>query len=70
MKVAQQKLSHSYAEVTPKTGMLLISAHILDHFCKLGWSRKWDKGIDINPKDDTSYTMQYHMAFLKYVEIE
>jgi hypothetical protein len=32
VKLAQQKLSRYYAEVTPTMGMLLISAHILDLF--------------------------------------
>ena len=35
VKLARQKLSKYYAEVTPTTGMLLISAHILDTFRKL-----------------------------------
>jgi hypothetical protein len=35
VKLACQKLSKYYAEVTPTTGMLLISAHILDTFMKL-----------------------------------
>jgi len=26
--------------------------------------------MDINPEDETSYTIQYHEAFLKYVETE
>jgi len=26
--------------------------------------------MDINPEDETSYTIQYQEAFLKYVEIE
>jgi len=34
VKLAQQKISKYYAEVTPTTGMLLISAHILDPFRK------------------------------------
>jgi hypothetical protein len=34
VKLAQQKLSKYYAEVTPTTGMLLISAHILLPFHK------------------------------------
>ena len=51
-------------------GMLLISAHILDPFKKLRWFRKWDEGMDINPEDETSYTIQYREAFLKYVENE
>jgi hypothetical protein len=47
--------------------MLLISAHILDSFRKWRLFRKWDKGIDINPEDETSYTTQYQVAFQKYV---
>jgi len=35
MKFAWQKLSKYYTEVTPTTGMLLISAHILHPFQKL-----------------------------------
>jgi len=70
VKLARQKLSQYYAEVTPTTGMLLISAHILDPFRKLRSFRKWDKGMDINPEDETSYTTQYQEAFLKYVENE
>jgi hypothetical protein len=35
VKCAQQKLSKYYSEVTPTTGLLLISAHILDPFLKL-----------------------------------
>jgi len=68
VKLARQKLPKYYAEVTPMTGMLLISAHILDPFRKLRSSRKWDKGMVINPEDETSYTTQYQEAFLKYVE--
>jgi len=58
-KLAQQKLSKYYAEVTPTMGMHLISAHILDSFWKLRSFRKWDKGMDINPEDKTSYKTQY-----------
>ena len=47
--------------------MLLISAQILDSFWKLQSLRKLDKGIDINPEDETTYTTQYYEAFLKYV---
>ena len=50
--------------------MLLISANILDPFRKLQLFRKCDKGMDINPEDETSYTTQYQLAFLKYVENE
>ena len=35
VNVARQKLSKYYHAVTPITGMLLISAHILDPFQKL-----------------------------------
>jgi len=57
-----------YAEVTPKTGMLLIWADILDCFWKLWSLRKWDKGMENDPEDNTSYTTQYQEAFLKYIE--
>jgi len=70
MKLARQKLSKYYAEVTPTAGMLLISAHVLDPCRKLWSFRKWDKGMDINPEDETSYTTQYQKAILKYVENE
>jgi len=70
VKLARQKLSKYYTEVTPMTGILLISAHILDPFRKLRLFRKWDKGIEINPEDETSYTTQYQEAFLRYVENE
>jgi hypothetical protein len=64
VKFAQQMLSKYYAEVTPTTGMLLICTHILDPFRKLRSFIKWDKGMDINPKDETSYTTQYQDVFL------
>jgi hypothetical protein len=70
LKLAWQKLSKYYAKVTPTTGMLLISAHILDSFRKLQSFRKCDKVMDINPEDETSYTTQYQEAFLKHVENE
>jgi len=34
-KLARQKLSNYYAVLTPRTGVLLISPHILDCFQKL-----------------------------------
>ena len=68
--LAPQKLSKIYDVVTPTSGMLLISAHILDPFRKFQSFRMWDKGMDINPEDETSYTTQYQEAFLKYVENE
>jgi predicted LPLAT superfamily acyltransferase len=43
VKLARQKLSKHYAEVTPTTGMHLISTHILDPFRKLQLFTKWDK---------------------------
>jgi len=70
MKLARQKLSKYYAEVTPWTAMLLICAHILDPVRKLQSFTKWDKRMHINPEDETSYTTQYQEAFLKYVENE
>jgi len=65
--LAHQKLSKYYAEVTPRTGMLLISAHILGPVQKLQLFSKWDQGVDINPEDEISYTAQYQEAILKYV---
>jgi len=70
VKLAQQKLSKYYTEVTPSVGMLLISAQILDLFRKLQSLRNWNKGMDINPEDETSYTTQYKEAFLKYMKNE
>src|SRR5882757_4229960 len=66
VKLAPQKLSKFYTDVTPMTGMLLISAQILDPFRKLLSFRKWDKGMDINPEDETSYTIPYQEVFLNY----
>jgi len=70
MKVARQMMSKYPTEVTPMAGMLLISALVLDHFQILQSFRKWDKGMDFNPEDETSYTTQYQEAFLKYVQNE
>jgi ribonucleotide reductase alpha subunit len=50
--------------------MLVISANILHPFWKMRSYRKWDKRMDFNPEDETSYTTQYQEAFLQYVEIE
>ena len=68
VKVNRQRLSKYYAEMTPTTGMPLISAHIVDSFRKLRSFRKWDKGMDINPDDEISYTAQNQEAFLMEVE--
>jgi hypothetical protein len=70
VKLARQKPSKYHAQVTPTTGILLISAHILDPFRKLRSFRKWNKGMDINPEDETFNTTQYQVTFLKYVENE
>jgi len=52
------------------TSMLLISTDIIDPFRKLRLFRKWVKGMDTNPEDETSYTTLNLEAFLKYVENE
>jgi hypothetical protein len=70
VKLARQKLSKYHAEVTPTTGMLPISTYILHPFSKLRSCSKWDEGMYINPEDETSYTIQYQDAVLKYVENE
>jgi len=70
VKFARQKLSKYCTEVNPTTSMFLISANIIDPFWKLQMFMKWDKGMDVNPEDETSYTIQYQEAFLKYVENE
>jgi len=70
MKVARQKLPKYYAEVTPMTGLLPTSAHILDPFWKLRSLRKWDKAMDMIPVDETSYTAQFREALMKYEEKE
>jgi hypothetical protein len=69
VKLTRQKLSKYYASVTPTMGLLLISSHTLDPIGKLRSFRKLDKGTDINPGDEPSYTTQYQQAILKYVEI-
>jgi len=58
VKLAWQKLTKYYAEMTPMTGMLLIAAQIFDHFRKSQSFQKWDKVMDIYPEDKTSYTTQ------------
>jgi hypothetical protein len=70
VKIAREKLSKYFAEITHLTCMLLISAHIVDRFRKLRSFIKWVKGMDINPENETSYTTQYQEVFLKYVENE
>jgi len=50
--------------------MLLSSAHIPNPFQKLWLFRKWDKGMDSIPEDETFYATQYQEVILKYVENE
>jgi len=68
--LAWQKLSKYCAEVSPMTGMVFITAYILNPFRKVWLFTKWDMGRDINPEDETFYTTQYQEAFMKYVENE
>jgi hypothetical protein len=56
LKFSCQMLSKYYSEVTPESGMLLIAAHILDSFQTLRSFRTWDKAMDVNPEDDSSFT--------------
>jgi len=70
IKLTPQKLSRYYAEVILTTRLPLISAYILNLFRKLRSFRMWEKGIDINSLDKTSYTTQSQEAFLKYLENE
>jgi len=70
MTLARQKLPKNYAELTPSTGMLLISSHILDSFRKLQSFSKWERGMDINPQEEISYSTQYQEGILRYVENE
>jgi hypothetical protein len=58
VKCARQKLSKYYTEVTPTTGMLFISVHSVVAFQKLRSFRIWDKRMDINPEDESSYTTE------------
>jgi hypothetical protein len=67
-KLARQKLTKHYTEVTPTMGMLPISAHILHPLQHLRFFRQWDKGMKFNLKDETSHTTRCHEAFLKCVE--
>ena len=67
---ACQKLAKYYTEVTPTTGMLLISAPMLISFREFRLFRKWNKGMNINPENETSYTTQCHVGFLELVENE
>jgi len=65
-----QNVSKYYAEVTQTTGMLLIPVHILNFFQKSESFWMWDKGINTNPRNETSYTAEYKQAFMQNVEHE
>lgn len=56
MMLAQQKVSIYYAILPPTMVMILTSAHSLNPFQKLQLFRKWHKGMDINPVNETPYT--------------
>jgi hypothetical protein len=70
VKCAWHKLSIDYTEVPLMTGMILVSAYILDPSWKVRSFMKWDKGMDINTEYEASYTTQYKEPILKYVENE
>jgi len=70
VKFAPQKLSNYFVELTCLTGMVYISAHILNSFRKLWLYRKCDYRMDINLEDKISYTTNYQETFLKYAEME
>jgi len=70
MKFTQQKLPKYYADDTPRTGLVHISAQTIDPFRKLWLFGKWGNGMTTNPEVKTSYTTQYQVAFLKCLENE
>ena len=70
MKLSRQKLSKYFTEFTLTTDLLLMSAHLHYPFRMLQSFRKWGKGIDIHPEDDTSYTTQFKEAIPNYVKNE
>jgi hypothetical protein len=70
LKIAHQKHSESYAEVTPMSSQHLISGHIDDPVWMLRSFRKWDNKMDCNPEDEISYITQNQEFFLAYVANE
>jgi len=70
VKLAWQKPSKYFPEVTPIIFLLVISIYLLDTFQKLKSFWKWEKVIDIDPEDKTLYTTQFHKAILKYLDNE
>jgi len=65
VELACQLLSKYYAEVTPTTDMLIISAHILNPFRMLRSVPKCVQGIDVNSEEKTSHTTQHQEAILQ-----
>jgi len=59
VNIARQKLYIYDAKVTPMTGMILISACILNPFWMLWSFRKWGRECIFNLEDKTLYTTQY-----------
>jgi hypothetical protein len=59
VKIAQQKLFKYYANVHATTDLVQNSAHMLKCILKLRSFRKWNKMMDINPKDMIVHTTQY-----------
>ena len=68
VRCARAKLRKYYSRVTPETGLILISAAILDPFRKLRIFESWDKEMGMISDDPDSYTSQYSHAFLEYWE--
>lgn len=65
-----QKMSKSYAEVTPLAVMGLISVQILKQCRNLWLDPKWHSGMDIAPEKETFYSTQYPETFPPYVDNE
>ena len=70
VKLAWLELSNYSTEVTPTTGMFLISAHILDYVQSCCLFGMWDKGMDIHSEDSTFYTTHDSVKLLKCVQNE
>jgi hypothetical protein len=70
LKFAGRKMLSYRFEVTPVLVLLIIAADILVSFRKLQSFRKWDKAIDDNSEDHSSFMAHYNNIYLKYVEYE
>jgi len=68
VKFVHQKQFWCYSDVNPMTGTILITVHIFDHFWKLHLCKKWDKQLETNPENETSYSTQHLKVFGKYME--